>query len=267
MYHEEEQYGALFQRDPARAIASLTKRINSLIAGGVDSPREKGRLARLMAKRDEFIAKTSARKGAALAAASIPGIAGGLASSGIRGMDVVEHEFTPEVIRQHNLEGAAQGLRQMSVAPPGSGRLVRIPFVTAAAVVPVHTLTGATGIGVAVNTVTRSVNWAVLRIVGLTTDQNPAANGVIGVMQDFRIGGSPNLFLNEDNVLMSDYDSDNEQFSGLRAYPVLISPNTAFVDIATFAPAAQQNFVVVNLVVEVLRDDAFGPGLPGAYAR
>lgn len=262
-----DYYGAL-GLSPRERLAHLDNRIAGIQRSGRGGPQAAGALARLSRKRDIIIAKEAAKKGAALAAASIPGLAGGLASSGIRGMDVVEHEFTPEVIRAHNLEGAAQGLRQSSVAPPGSGRLVPIPFVVSGAVNPVHTLVGgAAAIGATTNLVTVSVNWAVLKIVALTTQTVAGATGVIGVMQDFKIGGSPNLFLNEDWVLMDDYDTDKEQFAGLRAYPVLISPNTAQVSAASFAPASQSLYAAISLVTEVLRDDAFGPGLPGAYAR
>jgi len=267
MYDMEEYGGFLgIPTSPEERIAKIDQKLGRLLAKP-STPRRAGRIARLMAVRDKMIAKSAARKGAALAAASIPGIAGGLASSGIRGMDVIEHEFTPEVIRAHNLEGAAQGLRQQSVAPPGSGRLVPIPFVVAGSTVPVHALIGAAAIGATTNLVTQSVNWAVLRIVALTTQTIAAATGVVGVAQDFKIGGSPNLFLSEDWVLMDDYDVDKEAFAGLRAYPVLIAPNTAQVDIAAYAPAGQTLYTAVSLVTEVLRDDAFGPGLPGAYAR
>lgn len=252
---------------PEERLSNIDEKLGELIAKPA-SPRRAQHIARLMAVRDRLIAKTAAKKGAALAAASIPGIAGGLASSGIRGMDVIEHEFSPEVIRNHNLEGTAQGLRNFSVAPPGSGRLVPIPFVTSASNVPVHDVTGgAATVGAFTNLQTQPVNWAVLRIVALTTQTIAAATGVVGVMEDFKIGGSPNLFLSENMVLMDDYDTDKEQFAGLRAYPVLISPNQAFVNVAAFAPAAQHLYTAVSLVTEVLRDDAFGPGLPGAYAR
>jgi len=266
----DEEFGGILgiPTNPAERLSKVENRIERIIGRGVDTPRRKGRLARLMAVRDKLIAKTAARKGAALAAASIPGVAGGLASSGIRGMDVIEHEFSPEVIRQHNLEGAAQGLRQSSVAPPGSGRLVPIPFVVSGSVTPVHAVEGGSGaIGNLTSLETKPVNWAVLRIVALTTQTIAASTGVVGVMQDFKIGGSPNLFLDESFVLSDDYDTDKDQFAGLRAYPILISPNQAFVDVGAFAPAGQTLYTAVSLVTEVMRDDAFGPGLPGAYAR
>lgn len=255
----EETFGA-------QTLQKLNSKIERLMEREPTKMRLR-RMKRLMDLRDTFIAKQAAKKGAALAAASIPGVAGGLASSGIRGMDVVEHEFGPAVIRDHNVDGAMQGLRQTSVAPPGSGRLVPVNFVVAGTTAPVLTRPGATGIGATQALVTIAVNWAVLRIVALTTQSTPAATGVLGVMQDFKIGGSPNLFLTEDWVLMDDYDVDKEQFTGLRAYPILISPNVAQVSAAAYAPATQTLYYSISLVTEVLRDDAFGPGLPGAYAR
>lgn len=266
----DEEFGGILgiPTSPAERLDKVERKIERLMNKGVNTPRRKGRLARLMAVRDKLIAKTAAKKGAALAAASIPGVAGGLASSGIRGMDVIEHEFSPEVIRQHNLEGAAQGLRQSSVAPPGSGRLVPIPFVVSGSTTPVHAVVGGSAaIGALTSLETKPVNWAVLRIVALTSQTIAAATGVVGVMQDFKIGGSPNLFLDESFVLMDDYDTDKEQFAGLRAYPILISPNQAFVDVGAYAPSGQTLYTAISLVTEVMRDDAFGPGLPGAYAR
>lgn len=268
----DDAYGRIrpFQmfRGPEAKIDSLERRIERLMEKGVTTPSQKGRMAELVAARDQLLAKQAAKQGAALAAASIPGLAGGLAGSGIRGMDVIEHEFTPEVIRQHNLEGAAQGLRQTSIAPPGSGRLVPINFVVAGTVLPVQTITtGNNAVGATTALVTQSINWAVLRIVALTTQSATGTTGAYGLMQDFKIGGSPNLFLVEDWVLADDYDVDKEQFAGLRAYPVLIAPNTAQITVAGFGPSAVSVFLIISLVTEVLRDDAFGPGLPGAYAR
>lgn len=260
-------------RGPRAKLDSIERRIERLLEGGVDTPVKKGRLAELMAVRDKMLVKEGAKKGAALAAASIPGLAGGLAASGIRGADVIEHEFGPEVIRGHNIEGAAQGLRQTSVAPPGSGRLVPVPFVAAAGVDPVVVLTAAAGAnsmtGANVARVTNAVNWAVLRVVALVTQVLQAPTASAGLMQDFRIGGSPNLFLIEDWITMDDYDVDKEQFAGLRAYPVLISPNTALLTCMARGGTvgAELVYAVVEIVTEVLRDDAFGPGLPGAYAR
>ena len=264
-----DQYGIL-GLSPRERIANIENQLENLISRGASTPAQKGQVAKLMAVRDALLVKAGARKGAALAAGSIPGLAGGLASSGIRGMDVVEHEFTPEVIRQHNLDGAAQGLRQTSVAPPGSGRLINIAFTASGSVIPVINVTAGNGALSATtqSLVTTSVNWAILRIVGLVTQYTVSGNQAFGLMQDFKIGGSPNLFLYESWVAMDDYDTDKEQFAGLRAYPVLIAPNTASIDVNAYGVGGTPSVVMtLSVVTEVLRDDAFGPGLPAAYAR
>lgn len=254
---------------PVENLARIQQRIQDITLAGARTPALQAELRRLNGARDMLLIKAGARKGAAMAAGSGLGIAGGLASSGIRGMDVVEQEFTPEVIRQSNVDGAAQGLRQFSVAPPGSGRLVNINFVASGSNVPVNAVTaGSSVIGTSSDLVTTSVNWAILRIVGLVTQYSISSGIGFGVMQDFKIGGSPNLFLYESWVSMDDYDVDKEQYAGLRAYPVLIAPNTAQITIAGYGGGATPTlYCIVSVVTEVLRDDAFGPGLPAAYAR
>lgn len=263
-----DQFGIL-GLSPRERIANIENRIEAISTRGANTPALKAELAKLHSLRDNLLVRAAAKKGAAMAAGSGLGIAGGLASSGIRGMDVVEQEFTPEVIRQSNVDGAAQGLRQFSVAPPGSGRLVNINFVASGSNVPINSVTaGSSAIGTAVDLVTTSVNWAILRIVGLVTQYSVSSGIGFGVMQDFKIGGSPNLFLYESWVSMDDYDVDKEQYAGLRAYPVLIAPNTAQVSIAGYGGGATPTiYCIVSVVTEVLRDDAFGPGLPAAYAR
>ena len=260
-----DQYGIL-GASPAERLARIQDRIQNITIAGAKTPALVAELKRLNSVRDGLLVQAGARRGAALANS---GIAGGLASSGIRGMDVVEQEFTPEVIRQNNVDGAAQGLRQYSVAPPGSGRLVNINFVASGTNTPINIVTaGNNVIGTSSDLVTTSVNWAILRIVGLVTQYSVSSGTGFGVMQDFKIGGSPNLFLYESWVSMDDYDTDKDQFAGLRAYPVLIAPNTAQVTIAGFGGGATPTiYAIVSVVTEVLRDDAFGPGLPAAYAR
>jgi hypothetical protein len=248
------------------ALQGLNGKIEQLIQGGVSSAQQKGLLSRLFKARDAIIA----RQGAAQAQMAIPG--GGLASSGIRGIDVIEHEFTPGVITDHNMSGDAQGQRYTSQAPPGSGRLVPVPFVAAGAVNPGQNLTGgAAGLVGAVTPalVTTAINWAIVRIVAATTQTFISGNGAAGVMQDLRIGGSPNLFLVEDWVIMEEYDIDRDSNPGLRAYPVLRSPNTGLITVGCRSGTGAADVIVasVSLIVEVLRDDAFGPGIPGPYAR
>jgi hypothetical protein len=259
------EYGGLFKRPDSVRVENINDRIEKLIRRGVNSPREHGKLAKLMAIRDQLIAREAARKGAAMASA---GQIGGIAGSGIRGVDVIEQEFTPEVIRQHNVEGAAQGSRATFLAPPGSGRLVTIPFVVSGATTPVQAITGGSAaIGSSTNLVTQAVNWAILKIVAFTCQSAAGTTGSFAVVQDLKIGGSPNLFLTEDWILADEFDVDREAYAGLRAYPYLVSPNTASLTVAAYAPAAQTVYLASSLVCDVIRDDAFGPGLPGPYAR
>ncbi len=115
----QDQYGRIGLFADASDLPEIETDINSLVQAGVKTPRQARQLQRLMRKRDRILRKQGAREGAAIAASGYAsgGYAGGLAGSGIRGMDVIEHEFGPEVIAQHNMQGAAEGLRQTSVAP------------------------------------------------------------------------------------------------------------------------------------------------------
>ena len=238
---------AFLTRDPGMRTAHVNQKIRRSSTPGADPEGEK-RLAHLMGVRDELIAKTAARKVrlSLLPRSPASPVVSPRAASAQDGRD--RARVLPEVIRQHNLEGAAQGLRQSSVAPPGSGRLVGIPFVVSGAVVPRHRSGRWRGYPQRDHTslVTKSINWAVLRIVALTTQTIGAATGVVGTMQDFKIGGSPNLFLDESWVLMDDTTPTREQFAG-RACPHADRSNTAAVDVAaTSLPAGQTLYTAVT---------------------
>lgn len=131
----------------------------------------------------------------------------------------------------------------------------------------VKTVSTAAGISAETPCQTAPVNWAILKIVGLRVSSHAKKPSTVGLVKDMRIGGSSNLFLSEDESPMSEYDTEQEP-RNLRAYPYLISPNTATVTTAISASApGRKLFSTCMLVVDVIRDDAFGPGLPGAYAR
>lgn len=255
-------YGGLNAR--VARIDEQIQRLQSL----PQTPQRAGNLARLAQKRQELVAQAAARQGAQMALAQ-QGV--GLPGSGIRGVAgaaALEGDFTQAAIQQYNQQAAVEGQRFSAAAPAGSGRLNNVPFVVSTAnTVPIIALTGGTGaLGATTSLVTISINWALIKIVGIVTQQTPAATGSIGVMQDFKVGGSANLFLTESWVSMTDYDVDKDSFGGLRAYPVLRSPNQAQIDVATYATGGGLNYVELAIVVDVLRDDAFGPGIPGAYA-
>ena len=202
-----------------------------------------------------------------------------------------------------DLSDGIGGLKFVAVAPPGVGRLCRIPFYTQsstgagfAALIPGATAGGGTGSQISpvvlaatqaagVNAVevlrTPQISWATLRIVGFECSINnaevPAAAQPEVMFSDLKIGGGANLFVHEDFASSRIYLAGQDSFSGLRDYPLLKSPNVAEVQVALFAaagaaadPTAALNRAVsfsCNLVVEILQDDNYGSHIPGPYAR
>lgn len=199
------------------------------------------------------------------------------------------------------------GLQFTAQAPPGVGRLIRIPFYletasaffsaltpgTASATTGYCTAGGtasttspalvcapsAANLGATAQLKTPAISWATLRIVGFECSissgrANGAANQV--VFSNLQIGGGANLFIHEDFGSSNLYASSNDNFAGLRDYPLLKSPNVAQVDVAvqgntqaTDANTAVQQFNILtcNLVCEILQDDNYGSHIPGPYAR
>lgn len=173
------------------------------------------------------------------------------------------------------------GLSFVATAPPGQGRLIRIPFYleTAAtgfdAMVPAAAtaaqggangtadttspviLAGpaaAVGIGTNVTMKTPQISWATLRIVGFECSQNKGEVGSLAtaaagataqlLFKDLQIGGGANLFVHEDYASADIYAAHQGSFSGLRDYPLLKSPNVAQVDVAINTVIAAANFPI-----------------------
>ena len=167
------------------------------------------------------------------------------------------------------------GLEFQTQAPPGIGRMVRLPFYptndpaaqfvtgggagAASASDPVVTYS-LTAAGVyptqvaAFTMTTPQISWATLRIVGFETDihnvsissgaaaaqlaPGEVANSIAApklVVQDLQIGGGANLFTHEDFADAEIYDAAQPEFCGLRDYPILKSPNTAQVTVGVVA--------------------------------
>ena len=206
-----------------------------------------------------------------------------------------------------DLSDGIGGLKFVATAPPGVGRLCRIPFyksdssasATFQVLVPGSAISNgssvspvlvaspsAAGISDSVLMQTPQISWATLRIVGFEVSINTPANMAssnIGevVVQDLKIGGGANLFVHEDFAPANIYASGNDSFSGLRDYPLLKSPNVAEVQVAVFSSAAgaapvagatlanlqSQVLFSCNMVVEILQDDNYGSHIPGPYAR
>jgi hypothetical protein len=177
-------------------------------------------------------------------------------------------------------------------APPGLGRLVRLPFypstattgvitsagLSAASTVNpvmielVATTGGASSLG-AHTLVTPQISWATIRIVGFET-QSRVAQAVVTttppvmVCSDLQIGGGANLFTHEDYADATIYDADQPEFAGLRDYPIVKSPNTASVSVQIVG-TLNTNVITFScaLLCEVLSDDNYGSHVPGPYAR
>jgi hypothetical protein len=169
------------------------------------------------------------------------------------------------------------GLKFIATAPPGQGRLCRIPFYlntdqgnaefqvleagailqNSSSVSPIIACgSNTTGISASSQLKTPEISWATLRLVGFEVNinypSNPGGSAAAGVanaqgvqnntvqvmVKDLQIGGGATLFVHEDFANASIYSSSNDSFAGLRDYPLIKSPNVAQVNIALFQNSA-----------------------------
>jgi len=254
---EDDEFGITERR-----VQRLLRRRQRLLAKmQVVGPRRQRRIAKKLARIDRVLAKSGftaqmAASGDAIAASGIQGVGGQM--------------FQAE-------------------SPPGLGRLVRLPFYPDVA--NAQTLTAA-GLGNAstLNPVfveiplagqtsagahllhTPQVSWAMLRIVGFESQarvfRGIAATGPMMMVSDLQIGGGANLFTHEDYADAKIYDADQPEFSGLRDYPPLRSPNVAEVQVQMVSDIALNSISFsCALLCEVLIDDNYGAHIPGPYAR
>lgn len=190
------------------------------------------------------------------------------------------------------------GMQFTAQAPPGIGRLIRIPFYINSAVVGFHSLSGQLAATItnvtgaassthpavflfppaaagATNTAimqTPQISWAILRIVGFECNvlypTLPPAAPMEVCFSDLKVGGGANLFVHEDFAPGGIYLAGQDSFAGLRDYPILRSPNTAEVSVQGIGLATSAGATFsCNLVAEVLQDDNYGSHIPGPYAR
>jgi hypothetical protein len=257
------------RNNPAAALEEIDSRLEALYAkqdAKQDNSRRRHILNARIRKLEALRAKYAMKAGMAYA---LQGQAGAIAGSGIRGVQAVEQEFGPDVIAAHNAQMAAQGLRYQVDAPPPSGQLAPIPMVVTGLTNPIHNVTAGAAfglIGASTNLVSETISWAVLKVLALTSQIFATPTSSTVVCQDFKMGGGPNLFLPENWVDASQFDVDNDSFVGLRGQPVLRSPNTMQLTVAARSGTGPAEVTVSSFhtVTTVIRDDAFGPGLPGA---
>ena len=184
------------------------------------------------------------------------------------------------------------GLMFQAQAPPGLGRLLRLPFYPNVASAGTITQGGAGALSttnptmienanlvvagncsnIAHNIQTPQVSWATLRVVGFESSSRAfkgiGNTGPTILVSDLKIGGGANLFTHESFADAEIYDADQPEFCGLRDYPILKSPNQAVV---TTVQVGDQLGETVTwscaLLCEVLVDDNYGAHVPGPYAR
>ena len=255
---EGDEFGAMSERKLARILRLRSKLVSMM---PLVPPAKQKRIAKRIAKIDAVLAKSgyTAQKQAASTA---------LAASGIEGIG---------------------GLQFQAMAPPGIGRLVRLPFYPVNAT-PNVTTAGGAGAASTTNPVfieipaagtsgnaahvlqTPQISWATLRIVGFEVAQKNfqgiATPGPVLLVADLKIGGGANLFTHEDFADGDIYSADQPEFCGLRDYPILRSPNTAQVAVQMLDNVTGESTTVsCSLLAEVLVDDNYGAHIPGPYSR
>ena len=234
------------------------------------------------AKLDEAQAKREAAKKRARAAVAAAGLAGGAAGLGaaMKGASIASREgqspgnvnpnlLDPRTAQMIRDAQARAGLAYQVQSANSSGRQTRVSMYQSGSTNPFNSLTiPSGGITSGVVLYSEDLPWATVKIVGFVTNiiQATSDEGATALVEDLKIGGGANLFLNENPHPAANYSGSNNQIPGLRSQPVLRSPNQAQVTI--YGTGTQSNVVTLtcDLIVDVLSDDVFGTGLPGPYA-
>lgn len=194
------------------------------------------------------------------------------------------------------------GLEFSVAAPPGRGRLVRIPMFLVQTP-GTRVISGGTAGGMSttnpvciaqLNTTasvltgirmqTQMVTWASYRVVGFqclqlgtTTTTLDAVHSAVArpflLCKSLVPGGGNNLFPHEGYIDAAVYDCSIPEFSGLRDDPVIERTNQVTVDLAVTgvgqgtANNPQRITFAAWLVGEIVEDDDVGAPIPGPYVR
>lgn len=111
---------------------------------------------------------------------------------------------------------------------------------------------------------------AIVRIpmVGFGAPNNYYKNGQLYLLlKNLSIGGGANLLSQDGYIDATIYDARTSDYAGLRAYPELVSPNRASIDVAVVGPQLASLTFSINLVCDVLADREYGDPSPGPYSR
>ena len=193
-----------------------------------------------------------------------------------------------EAVAASGLQGVG-GLYFDVPAPPGLGRLLRLPFYPTVANLLTVTSAGA-GLASAVNPAfievpagaatsgahvlaTPEIAWALLRVVGFETmiryqATNAFDVGGAMVVSDLQVGGGPTLFTHDNFMDAEVYSVDQPEYVGLRDYPLVKTPTVVTVLVEMVPIAAGDTLTFSSaLIAEVLWDERYGAHIPGPYAR
>ena len=105
-------------------------------------------------------------------------------------------------------------------------------------------------------------------VTGRGVTNNYYRNGnLFLLLRGLNVGGGANLLSQSGFVDAAIYDARLPEFPGLRASPVLESPNRAYIEAAIVGPQLATMTFSLALVCEVLEDSEYGEGVQGPYAR
>jgi hypothetical protein len=206
---------------------------------------------------------------------------------GLRSMTT--EEYLQSSLDASGIDGVG-GLTFQVAAPPGRGRLIRLPFYPTT--VPTGALTG-NGLDVASSTnpvviipvglplsgilsgfvfTTPQIEWARMRLVGfqqlsLYAQVSSGLTRSSVMVRDLRVGGGANLLPQEGYQSAEVFTSRVPEIAGLRDYPLIESPNTASVRAAVSGASGGRITFSLWGICEILDDSTFGKTIPGPYAR
>lgn len=194
------------------------------------------------------------------------------------------------------------GLEFSVAAPPGRGRLVRVPMflvqtpgarvisggvaggMSTTNPVCIAQLNTAASVIPGIRLQTQMVTWASYRVVGFqclqlgtsTTTLDVTHNAIARpflLCKSLVPGGGINLFPHEGYIDAAVYDRSIPEFVGLRDDPVIERTNQVTVDLAVVgvgqgtASDPQRITFAAWLVGEIVEDDDVGAPIPGPYVR
>lgn len=251
----------------------LQKRLDEKLS---DYRRVKGKLEDIRSDRrkakKQAAAKAAAVLGVSAAGAGLGAIASGSALASREGVSPSSVNMalldpkTAQAIRDAQTKA---GQRFSAVAPPGSGRLTRLTMYQSGSTNPRNALTVPSGgITTATQLISEDIPYAEVKIVGFVTSTFGSAleTACIALVEDLKIKGGSNLFLNDNPHPATNYDSANDQYAGLRSYPKLRSPNQATVNVYATGDQTDVMIITCDLVCDIIQDDVYGTGFTGPYA-